>query len=115
MYDPHFQNPSLQQAFGTSYYGTSIVAYFLYDVSNSVLYSGYPTLNYDVFLGVPLTVANLFAVAQAQLGGVKNNNPNIPWPDDIYNNQVAGNYRQCLLCENGAPLLAENGNYITVN
>lgn len=109
-----FQTPSLEQSFGTQYYQTNIVSGFMYDVSTAILYSIYPTINYDVFLGVPLSVAQQFAVADRQLGG-SYRNPNIPYPDDIYEQQIVGNYHQCLLAENGAPLLCENGNYLTVN
>lgn len=114
-----FQSPSLQQAFGTQYYGTSIVSGFIYDVSQSILYTLYPTINYDVFLGVPSSLAQAFATADAQLGG-SGRNPNIPYPDTLYTNGVnaqTGNpvYKQCLLMENGAPLLAETGNYLTIN
>lgn len=110
----HFQTPSLEQSFGTQYYGTSIISAFEYDVSTGILYTIYPTINYDVFLGVPLSVAQQFAVADRQLGG-SYRNPNIPYPDDVYNQQVAGVYRQCILCENGAPVLCENGNYLVIH
>lgn len=110
----HFQIPSLEQSFGTQYYSTAIVSAFTYDVSNNILYPIYPSLNYDVYLGVPLSIAQQFAVADRQLGG-SYRNLNIPYPDDIYTNLVANNYKQCVLCENGAPLLCENGNYLTVN
>jgi hypothetical protein len=148
-----FQTPSLEQSFGTQYYGTSIVSAFMYDVSTSILYTIYPTINYDVFLGVPLSVAQQFAVADAQLGG-SYRNPNIPYPDNIYLNQVfspvavgmadlvtndnvpivtnSGDnivtnqnlntglfpplgvsvYPRCILVENGAPLLTEDGKYL---
>jgi hypothetical protein len=109
-----FQLPSIQQAFGTQYYGTLLVSGFSYDVSNGVLYTIYPTINYDVFLGVPMSVAQQFAVADRQLGG-SYRNPVIPQPDNLYTNAVAGSFKQCLLCENGAPFLCENGQYITVN
>lgn len=109
-----FQIPSLEQSFGTQYYQTSIVSAFTYDISAGVLYTIYPTINYDVFLNVPLSIAQQFAVADRQLGG-SYRNPNIPYPDDIYVNQIKGNYRQCLLAENGAPLLCENGDYLVVN
>lgn len=108
-----FQTPSLQQSFGTQYHGTSIVSGFMYDVSTTILYTIYPTLNYDVFLSVPLSLAQQFATADAQLGG-SYRNPNIPYPDDLFENQVINNYEQCLLAENGAPLLDENGNYMVV-
>lgn len=86
----------------------------MYDVSATILYTIYPTINYDVFLNVPLSLGQQFATADAQLGG-SYRNANIPYPDDLYENQVAGVWKQCLLCENGAPLLCENGDYITVN
>ena len=115
---PKFQSPSLQQSFGTQYYGTSIVSGFIYDVSSSILYTLYPTINYDIFLNVPGSLAQAFATADAQLGG-SGRNPNIPYPDTLYTNNVnnqTGNpvYKQCLLAENGAPLLCENGNYLVV-
>ena len=109
-----FQTPSLEQSFGTQYYGTNIIAGFMYDVSAAILYTIYPTINYDVFLGVMLSVAQQFAVADRQLGG-SYRNPNIPYPDDIYTQQVTGKYHQCLLIENGAPFLCDNGKYLTVN
>lgn len=109
-----FQTPSLQQSFGTQYYGTQIVSAFTYDVSATILYTIYPTINYDIFLNVPLSLGQSFATADAQLGG-SYRNPNIPYPDDLYENQISGVFKQCLLCENGAPLLCENGSYITVN
>lgn len=107
-------SPSLQQSFGTQYYGTQRVSAFEYDVSTTILYTIYPTINYDVFLNVPLSMGQQFATADAQLGG-SYRNPNIPYPDDLLTNQVLGVYRQCILAESGAPLLCDNGNYLTVN
>lgn len=109
-----FQTPNVQQGWSTQYHGTAIISGILYDLSNAILYTIYPTINFDVFLGIPLSIAQQFSVADRQLGGTYRNT-NIPYPDDIYEQQVAGNFRQCLLLENGAPLLCENGDYITVN
>lgn len=109
-----FLSPSLQQCFGTQYHGTNAVSGFIYDVSLNILYALYPTNNYDIFLNVPLSVGQQFAVADRQLPG-SYRNPNIPNPDDLLYGQTLGIYDQCILCETGAPLMTESGEYLTTN
>lgn len=140
-----FLAPSLQQGFGTSYVQTTTLIGFIYDVSNSALYTIYPTQKYDVFLKVPFSIAQILSVARKQLGG-SYQNPNIQDPDVVFYTQILNYeppttlsngiaclttpngyfisinfpvetsfFKRCLLCENGAPLLAETGDYITVN
>jgi hypothetical protein len=110
-----FLAPSLEQSFGTQWHGPRLLSAFMYDVSNAVLYPMYyGTQNYDVLLGVPLSLAQQYAVADRQLGG-SYHNPNIPWPDALFTLATQNQFKQCLLTEFGAPILDEDGTYLTVN
>lgn len=122
----NFSLPYIEQGFGTQYHGTQVITGFYYDISQQLLYTFYPTniinskfntlsrgQTYDIYVKVPLSIAQQFAVADFQLGG-SYRNPNIPNPDFVYTQQVENNFYQSLMTENGGALLTETGDYIVL-
>ena len=108
-----FYITSFQQGWSGSFYQTRYLAGFAFDLSDQILYTIYPQQQFDVYLGANLTLAQAFSVANKQLPG-SYINTNIPLPDQVYENQVRGLLPQCILCENGSPLLCENGDYLVL-
>jgi len=106
--------PSFQQGWSGAYYQTEYLRGFAFDLSDQILYTIYPQQQFDVYLGANLTLAQGLSVANKQLPG-SNINTNIPLPDQIYTQQIAGQLPQCILCENGSPILTEpDGKYLVL-
>lgn len=108
-----FYIPSFQQGWGGSYYGARYLSGFSFDLSDQILYTIYHKQQFDVYLQANTTLAQGLSVANRQLPG-SYQNPNLPEPDLIYENQIRGQLPQCILCENGSPLLTESGEYLVL-
>jgi len=108
-----FYIPSFQQGWSGAFIGTKYLAGFAFDLSDQILYAIYPQQQFDVYLGANTTLAQGLSVANRQLGG-SYQNPNIPDPDLSYTQQIEDKFPQCILCENGSPLLCENGQYLVL-
>jgi hypothetical protein len=108
-----FYIPSFQQGWSGSFYQTKYLAGFVFNLSDQILYAIYPQQQFDVYLKANITLAQALSVANKQLPG-SYINPNIPLPDIIYKNQIEGQLPQCILCENGSPLLTESGDYMVI-
>lgn len=108
-----FYTPSFQQGWSGSFYGTTYLAGFSFDLSDQILYTIYPQQQFDVYLGANLTLAQGLSIANKQLPSTYQN-PNLPDPDMIYTQQIEGQFPQCVLCENGSALLTEDGQYLVL-
>ena len=139
-----FQAPYIPQGWGGQYYASSILSGFAYDIPQQILYTIYQQQQYDVFLEVPLSIAQ-----QLTLAGKQNSSqPSFPSPDTIFTQQIltphiagvadigtdsginlvtdqaitkgffppsdTAYFPRCMLTENGASLLTESGSYLVL-
>lgn len=89
----------------------SVLSGFLYDLPNQILYTIYPQQQYDVWLQVPISIAQ-----QLTLAGKQNSSQaSFPNPDTIYSTNIKKVFPQCLLTERGAPLLCENKDHLVIS
>jgi len=88
----------------------SYLAGFSYDATEGIMYAIYPQNQFDVFLKANNSLAQALSIANVP---ATQYNP-VPRPDSIYQNQMMGALPQCILCENGSPLLCENGDFLVI-
>ncbi len=108
-----FYIPSFQQGWSGSFYGTKYLSGFSFDLSDQILYTIYPQQQFDVYLQANTTLAQGLSVANKMLPQTYFNT-NLPDPDSIYTQNIEGQFPQCILAENGSPILAENGDYLVL-
>lgn len=106
-----FQTPAIISGWGGQFYPPSLLSSYLYDIPGQVLYTVYPQEQYDVWLQVPTSIAQQLSIAGKQYSSAYG----YPDPAIIYNTNIKGIFPQCLLAENGAPLLCENGNNLVIS
>lgn len=107
-----FQIPGVAQGWGGQYpkTSTSILSGFNFDLPNQIIYTTYFQQQYDVFLTVNTSIPQ-----QLTLAGKQNSSqPSFPDPDTIYNQQIRNVLPQCILAEQGSPLLTESGEYFVI-
>lgn len=92
------QGPTITSGWGASFYNTSIVTGFTYDMDKSILYPTFKNITYAAFVSVPYGTAQQFANSRT--------------PDTFYQNQVYAVYHQALQQENCTLLLSEAGGII---
>lgn len=104
--------PGIAQGWGGQYpkTQTSVLSGFNFDLPNKILFTTYFKQQYDVFLNV-----NTSLPQQLTLSGKQNSSQaSFPDPDAIYNQQIRTVLPQCILAEQGSPLLTENGEYLVI-
>lgn len=94
------QIPSINEGWGDSFQGTSIIKSFFYNLAHGFLYTILPNQQFNVFVNVPKSTAKQFVSTKT--------------PDAYYLNNVDGFYSPCLLTENCLPLTTEDGKYLVV-
>lgn len=107
-----FQIPGVTQGWGGQFPKThnSVVSGFNFDLPNQIIYMTYFQQQYDVFLQ-----CNISLPQQLVLAGKQNSSQQgFPDPDKIYNQQIRGILPQCILAEQGSPLLTEDGRYLVI-
>lgn len=107
---PYGFQTSIASGWGAQFYPQSMLSSVFYDIPSTILYTFYPQEQYDVWLDVPVSVAQQFNISGKQYSS----SPSYPNPDTIYNTNVVGKFPQCILTENGSPLLCENGVYLVI-
>lgn len=105
---PYAFQTSIPQGWGGQFYPTSLLSGFFYDLINTILYTMYPQGQYDAWLNVPVSTAQQLTTAGKQYSS----SASYPDPDTIYSNNISGVFPQCILTEDGSPLLCENGDYL---
>ena len=105
-----FETPNIPLGWGGQYYPSSFLSGFMYDLSTQNLYTIYPQQQYDVWLNTPTSLAQQLTIAGKQ----NSSQQGYPDPGSIYVQSIKGVFPQCILTENGAPLLCENGNYLVL-
>lgn len=107
-----FQMPGVTQGWGGQYPKTavSVLAGFNFDLPNQIIYTNYFQQQYDVFLQCSISIPQQLVLAGKQ----NSSQARFPNPDTILNQQISGVLPQCILAEQGSPLIAENGQYLVI-
>lgn len=106
-----FTTPDLPLGWGGQYTTSSTISGFMYDIPDQILYTIYPQQQYDVWLQAPTSLAQQLTIAGKQ----NSSQQSYPDPSTIYAQNIKGVFPQCLLTENGAPMLCENGDYLVLS
>lgn len=92
------QIPSIDEGWGASFAGTSIIKSFFYNIANQFLYAVLYNQQFNVYVNVPKSTAKQFVTASN--------------PDAYYTTSVDGFYSPCLLSEGCVPLKTEDGKFL---
>lgn len=93
--------PEIDYGWGGSFPESDTIKGFYWDLNTNFLYTQTPTLQFNIFLNVPQSVAQQLVFSTAH-------------PTESLYAAICDTYQSCLLDENCVPFITEDGTYIVV-